>query len=978
MAKPAAGKPVHKRWTFWLLLLLVLYALAGFILLPWWLERALPDRLEQHLGWSASVNQVTFNPFTMTLDLEGLAAEDRAGDRVLEFDRFHVDLGFLQLFRGVISLDVVELEGPFVRVDLLEDYDLNFARDWRASNPDDATADEPSSETEGDGPRLYFGRISLDNGDVLLRDFSQGEEERFQIESLDLTLNDLATFSRPEDSGYTLNAALGEQTLAWKGEMNISPFVSRGRLSIANIDHATVSHFAGRFLPWQLREGRLTIESDYVISMDGGLRLVTSNGQITVENLALATGAQEDPPAVQLDRLVVDSINYDFRGRSLAVGAVDFSGADVLVNRDSEGRINLVPSPATTKDENQGQKEDQGEAAEQPFRWSVETAKLQESNLRWRDAALATPAEITLSQLGLSVSGLSHELAEPVSYKASLAVADEGRMTAQGQLTMAPFTLEAGLSADNLALASFEPYLQEVAALDLRGGSLTLAGDLDLDGQTDPMTGTFNGAGEIAGMDASAIGSGEPLVAWQSLRLDPIEYNLAPARLEIGRVTLRDPSLVVERSENGALNLAAITKDGEDNDTATEDAETRDQQQEQDEAPGFIFRIGEVVLENGTLDYADFSVDPDFETRLDQLSGSVSGLSNVTPQEGRMNLTGRVAQAGDLKVEGTLGTLGSEATSNLKLTLKQLGLPVLSPYFAQFLGYGVDGGKLGLEMDYTFKGSRITATNHIVLDRLELGSAAPGGGGINAPIKLGLALLRDSDGRIDINLPVEGDLTDPDFQITRVVMGTFANLVIKAATSPFSVLGSVADLAGITGPELGNVGFRPGIAELGDDESRKLEALAEALAKRPQLALDVRGGAAPELDRPALLRQQLFDDLEIAPDGASEERARRLEQAYQAADLSPPLDRLRAQTESASGRTEKWQEALISKLIQDRSLPDNALRELASKRGQLLQSRLLETHGVPSEQLYMRSPALDAAVDDDQGLVRVPFELGTR
>lgn len=199
----------------------------------------------------------------------------------------------------------------------------------------------------------------------------------------------------------------------------------------------------------------------------------------------------------------------------------------------------------------------------------------------------------------------------------------------------------------------------------------------------------------------------------------------------------------------------------------------------------------------------------------------------------------------DLDFEGTIGTLGTEDVSDLQLMMQDVSLPALSPYFGRYLGYGVDSGKLNLNLDYEIAGSRIDATNMVVMDRLELGSAIASDQAVNAPVKLGLALLRDSKGVIEVDLPISGDLSDPDFRVGQVVMRAFVNLLAKAAASPFSMLGSIAELAGLSGEELGKVSFIPGSIQLAEGEAEKLAALADALLERPDLLLNIRATLSP-------------------------------------------------------------------------------------------------------------------------------------
>jgi len=392
----------------------------------------------------------------------------------------------------------------------------------------------------------------------------------------------------------------------------------------------------------------------------------------------------------------------------------------------------------------------------------------------------------------------------------------------------------------------------------------------------------------------------------------------------------------IVRNDQGVHNLQQIVRSsGSDG----QGEAASEQQQDGNAEPEFIFRIDQLILEQGELAYTDRTLEPAFTTSVDKLNGSVTGLSNISPQEGKASIRGRVGGVGELDFEGTIGTLGTKDVSDLQLIMQNLSLPELSPYFARYLGYRVDSGKLNLDMDYEISGTRIDASNEVLMDQLELGAAVASEQAVDAPVKLGLALLRNRNGVIEVNLPVSGDLSNPDFSIGQVVMRAFVNLLAKAAVSPFSMLGSIAELAGFSGEELGKVKFVPGSLRLAEGEAEKLAALADALLERPDLLLNIRGSVAPQADGLALLRDELTAGGELSE--------------------------------------EAWQQAREAYLAGERSLAPEALSNLASSRGVALRNILQETHGVPADQLFLLDPARNADVGSE-GNVIVAFNLNVR
>lgn len=918
------------------LVLFVLYTLAGFLLLPWWLEKSLPEQLDQRMGWQAAVTDIRANPFALSVDAMGLEAVDSDGEPVVAFERLRLNLNFFQLVRGIVGFEEIQLDEPFIRVDLLEDYGINFARDWQNANPGDGTEPPVENDDASDPLPLYFGQIVVNGGELLFRDFSQQEMAEFRIEPLDLTLNDFATWPR-EDQGsdYSLMAALGSQTIEWEGDLSVAPFYSRGSLIVSSVGYETLSHFLAPYLPYDLRGGSVTLSSDYVIQAGDAFYLETTNGELALEDLAIALDEGSEQARLTNGKLAVDAIRFDLTGREISVGQVSLENLDLALARDENGQIDwLAPLAPAGGDSDTGDGEAAAAGSEAPFRWSLAGITLTGSRVLWQDRQPESAAEIALEQLSLSTGTLSHELEEPVSYRMQGALASGGRLSLAGQVTPSPFTLEAAISGTDVALAAFQPYVAQAANIEIASGLLGLDGNLDLDGQKEPLTGTFSGTGEVTGLNMRLPEASDELVSWQSLRLAPIEYNVYPARLEIGTVTLTEPSVNVVRESDGLHNLERIIRasDNDDSEAPGDDASGE---------PDFIFRIEQFLLERGEVSYTDRSLEPAFTTTLQALNGSVSGIANVSPQQGDISLRGLVNGSSELTFDGSLGTLGTDDVSTLTMGMKGASLPNLSPYFGRYLGYGVDSGKLDLDVNYEIAGSRIQASNLIIMDRLELGQPVVSDQATSAPVKLGLALLRDRKGMIEIDLPVSGDLQDPDFSVGNVVMRAFVNILSKAAASPFSVLGSVAELAGLSGDQLSEVRFVAGTAELAEGERVKLDALADALTERPALLLNIRGGVAPEADGLALLRQRLT--------------------RQQGGTLSET----------------DWAEAREAFLAGERSLPPEALGNLAAERGAWLKKELLESYDVAADQLFLLDPQRDARADE-QGLVAVQFALDAR
>ena len=547
------------------LVLVVVYALAGFLLLPWWLERALPEQLQQRMGWHSELNGIRVNPFTLSLETTGLSARDQDDEKVLGFDRLLLDLNLWQLVRGIVGFRSIELDEPYIRLDLLKDQSVNFARDWRAHNSPEQQPEPAGEETSL--PRLYFGQIRVSGGELLFRDFTQPAPAEFRITPLDLGLDDFATWPRSgDDSQYRIQAAIGSQTLAWDGVLSVAPLYSKGTLDIADVGYETLAHFLAPYLPYELRAGQVSLRTDYELQADDSLFLTTRNGNLQVNGLVMAVTEDQADASLAMDSLRVERIGFDLDRRSLELGAVTVESPDVTLVRDPDGTIDWLRA-FVQSDEPAADEHDDDSAG---LNWSLAGVTIDKGRVHWQDRQLETVADLVLEQLSLELGSMTDQLQDPVKYTARSELASGGQVSLKGQVTPAPFTLEMAVSGADIALAAFEPYLQSGANLSVTSGLLAVDGDLDLDGQKDVLTGTFSGTAGINDLALGLSRGGNSLVSWRSLQLAPVEYNVSPARLEIGTVTLTEPAINLVRGPDAVYNLQRVVRSGSETDTKAE------------------------------------------------------------------------------------------------------------------------------------------------------------------------------------------------------------------------------------------------------------------------------------------------------------------------------------------------------------------------------------------------------------------------
>jgi len=262
--------------------------------------------------------------------------------------------------------------------------------------------------------------------------------------------------------------------------------------------------------------------------------------------------------------------------------------------------------------------------------------------------------------------------------------------------------------------------------------------------------------------------------------------------------------------------------------------------------------IKKIVLHGGQANFADLSVTPNFATGIQKLEGSVLGLSSKANSRAKVDLHGSVDAFSPVAITGEVNVLSAALYTDLSLSFRNMELSTFNPYSGKFAGYNITKGKLTTELHYKVVGRKLDAQHHITIDQLEFGAKTASKDAVSLPIKLAVALLKDRNGVIDLNIPVTGSLDDPKFRLGPIIWKIFVNLLEKAVTAPFAMLGALFG----GGPNLQFIDFQPGAAQLDAAGADKIRAVVKALNQRPQLKIEVPIAAISELDRPALVEAQ--------------------------------------------------------------------------------------------------------------------------
>ncbi|MFA7347930.1 MAG: DUF748 domain-containing protein [Desulfurivibrionaceae bacterium] len=541
---------------------------------------------------------------------------------------------------------------------------------------------------------------------------------------------------------------------------------------------------------------------------------------------------------------------------SLAGGSVDLGRQEAAIKRIALTgggiTVTLPPAGARKAAENKnipesGKKTTQPEAAAQKKTWKLALNQLAVSGFHFGfvDQKRKPPLAYDLTDLRAEVKDFGSTGEKPVFFEMQTGIQQGGSASLSGTMSQANGQLgniEAQASIAQLNLKPLESLVTEHAALDLASGDFSANTHLlyATDGAEPALT--VEGEARIGTLLLNEEKSGTRLLAWKELAAGGLDFGLNPDRLTIKEIRLREPEAKITIFKDKSLNLAKIRK------------QTKEEEPEDTEKPPFPVEVERVRLDNGVVDFADLSLILPFATRITEFKGAATGISTTPASRASLKFKGRVGEFGQAKANGSLATSNPKQFTDIKVAFRNVAMMPLSPYSATFAGRTIASGKLNLDLDYDIKNSELLGKNSVVLEDFTLGERVESPSAMDLPLDLAIALLTDSEGKIDIAVPISGNIDHPEFSYGQVIRQALFNLLSKIVTAPFRALGA---LFGGKSENLDAILFESGRTELTPPEQEKLQHVAEMLGKRKQLRLIVHGGVEPGLDSKALKTSQI-------------------------------------------------------------------------------------------------------------------------
>ncbi|MEE3634471.1 DUF748 domain-containing protein [Pseudomonas sp. AL 58] len=954
-----------------LLAALALYSLLGFLILPGVALRIANQQLANYATLPAKLQRVELNPFSLELTLWGLQIGEPGKEQV-GFERLYANLQLDSLWSGALHLANVELDKPRTELLFAKDGSLNLTQLFKLP-PSQPKAETPASEPFP----LRIGSIKLNAGYLHFEDLRPSEPIEFLYDSMDLELKNLSTL--PDDSTDMTLVAAGPKggRIDWQGTFSLVPIASEGTLKFTDGKMKLVWPYVRDIVPLVLEDGRVSFETHYKLNLSKETELLLDNTSLQVAPFAV--NAPDGRPLVRLASLSVSETSIDLAKQLVTVGKIRSEKLETWAALEADGQLDwqklFASQPAKAKPAEKTEpatatpatKETTGtNTPSKPWQVLLRDVQLRNYQVHLTDRTHKEPVALEVGPLNLDLQNFDSLNQSPFTLKLDTGVGKQGKLQASGDVNLAPVSSKLNVVTRDIDLRVAQAYISPFIRLELRSGMLNSDLDVDLK-NTAPLAFSITGKAQVNQLHTLDTIKNRDFVKWQQLNLDGLEYRHGDA-LSIAKVNLQQPyaRFMINEDRTTSVDDLLIPQPAGSPQKARNTSTSS--------AKPLGIHIGEIAINDGSANFADFSLTPNFATAIQQLNGRIGTIDNRQPKPANVDIKGKVDRYAPVTIKGALNPFDPMASLDIATSFKRVELTTLTPYSGKFAGYRIRKGRLNLDLHYLITKGQLKAENKLVLEQLQLGEKVDSPDAVDLPIRLAVALLKDTEGKISIELPISGDLNNPQFSVMPIVWQTLRNLVMRAAQAPFKFIGGL--VSGGDAQDLGSVAFTPGSSDLSSDAKGALDKLASALKARPELRLEIEGTSAQSSDGPLIAEQRLEREYQATYYKMLQRRGDKV--PAQATQLQVPDDEKPAMLEaiyrsrlkqqppaqweqlSRKERTDNLRNAVITSWAESPLL----LRQLGQARASSIKDYLVDQGKLEDQRVYFVDATLGQAEAD--------------
>jgi len=856
----------------------LLFTVTGFFILPPVLKSVLVNKLSQTLHRQVSINQIKVNPYTLCVRVKGVAVKDRSSqDTFASWDELFINLDINSVFKRALILRELKVAKPYMRVVRNTDHTYNFS-DLLGEKKERKPGTEASKKTG----LLQFSinNIAITGGQIDF--FDEPNNMRHNVKDMSLSIPFVSNMSYAVETIVqpAFSAEINGDLYSVTGKTK--PFAqSREAYIDINIEDLDIPKYLA-YIPVKLNFNLISCAVDLkgrisFLEYKDKEASLNFEGSMTAKKLNLDD--LQKKPLLRIPSLEIGIVSIDPFVQTVHLSSMIATSPELAVKRDKAGNLNLsalvstVPDKTKTPDIKKPSKIASGESEKEKIlpKLAVDEVRIEDGKIIVQDFVPDEPITFHITNLTVTGENISTQRDSKSPINLTMLIDKKSGVSAKGSIGINPVTADLVLDVKKVPIPVFQPYFTDAVKINVTEGNINMSGSLSIidTGKTGPGA-KFTGSVLVSGFSAINKAKGGDFLKWKALSFGSIDVGYNPIYAHIGNISIADFYARIVVNSDGTLNLQRIMegkKAGEDTVTPSPDdgnsgtkpplaaeAKVPEKPVEDVKEPIQNITIGTITLQGGTIDFTDRMIQPSYSASLNEIGGSITGFSLSGDKKADVELLGKLNQHVPLAIVGKINPKRDDLLVDLTAKFNNLDLSPITPYAGKYIGYKIEKGKLSIDLKYMIVKKKLDSENLIFIDQLTLGERTDSPSATNLPIRLAIALLKDRSGQIKLDIPVAGSIDDPNFSVFRIVIKILINLIAKAATAPFALLGALFG----GGEELSYLEFDYGKSQLTDMDIKKIDTLVKALFERPGLKLDIEGHADQEKDKEAM-RTYLFN-----------------------------------------------------------------------------------------------------------------------
>ena len=905
---------------------------------------------------------------TGNVSLKKIAVDDGQKKPLLRLPLFDISIAPSEPLSKIIHLAKISIQSPELEIRRDEKGTLNVL-----SLLPEKKETKPAPKKEGDSAPLSLNidEVQLTGGKISFSDLSRSKPFKTILDPIELKVEHFSN-GKDKKSAYTLSLKTeAKEDIKLEGEFSMEPLLAEGALELKSVPLKKYAPYYRDNVLFDIEDGRLDLSTRYKYAKGEKEPEVLLSGISLSLNALRLKKAEENEDFLKIPNFSIKETELDLTKKELKIGGFSTQKGNLLIKRLKNGDMNVlklvappsVPKETITEERSQ---EDKSKPPEKPWLVSLRNMSVDNYTIRVEDQTPSEPVTITARNLKLRGDNISTAKNNKGRLNLSLLLNEKGSISITGTIGIDPMIADLKTELKGIEIAPLQPYFTDKVKITVTGGAISTAGNLSFTStEKKEIKANFKGEASLTNFSSNDKINGEELLKLESLSFSDLNVGYTPLSIDIKGVSLTNFYARVLVNSEGKINLQEImkteeTKAGAPPTSPSQQEKTISSPKEKETSKNI--KIGEITLQGGKIDVSDKSLKPEFSMSLTEMGGRVSGLSAEENTTADVDIRAKLNDYAPLEITGKINPLREDLFVDIKARIKDFDLSPATPYSGKFAGYTIEKGKLSFDLKYLIVKRKLDSQNNIFIDQFTFGDKVESPQATKLPVKLAIALLKDRKGEIKLDLPVTGSLDDPKFSVWGVILKILINLISKAATSPFSLLGAVFG----GGEELSYVEFDYGSTIILEANVKKLDTIVKALHDRPSLKMDIEGHVDMEKDKDGLIRylfdkkikvQKLnemvkkgqpavpVDDIKIEP----KEYEKYLKMAYKEEKFPKPKNVIGMAKDLPAPEMEKL-------MVTHIEVKESDLRTLASQRSMKVKDAILKSGQVEPERVFILEP----------------------